>query len=91
MSNLRLKTSVLASAYIISVATFQDKPLRGSGHNDVKSVGNEGDQIAEGVRAGGVAVEEEDRWARWVPGFAVEDIEVVSLGLLVLDNEGYNE
>ena len=61
------------------------------GRDDVKLVGNEGDQIAEGVRARGVAMEEDYGWERWVPGFAVEDVEVVNFGRPVLDNERHNE
>jgi hypothetical protein len=36
-------------------------------------------------------MEEDYGWERWVPGFAVEDVEVVNLGRLVLDNEGHDE
>ena len=57
----------------------------------MKFVGNEGDQIAEGVRARGVAMEEDYGWERWVPGFAVEDVEVVNLDRLVLDDGRHGE
>ena len=57
----------------------------------MKFVSNERDQIAEGVRARGVAMEEDYGWERWVPGFAVEDVEVVNLGRPVMDNEGHDE
>lgn len=33
-----------------------------------------------------MAVEEDDGWVRGVPGFAVEDVDVIDLGRLVLHN-----
>ena len=57
----------------------------------MKLVGDERDQIAEGMRARRVAMEEDYRWERWVPGFAVKDIEVVNLDCSVMDNKGHDE
>ena len=54
-------------------------------------VGDEGDQIAEGVGTRGMAMEKDYGWERWVAGFAVEDVEVVNLDGLVLDSERHGE
>lgn len=36
-------------------------------------------------------MEEDYGWEGWIPGFAVEDFEIVNLGRLVLDSEGHVE